>query len=255
MDFNKIVIKFNNDMKKKAYQRYCKELKITLDYLLEKRIVFRLDGWISRSWEYCHLLGKIDNDCKIILDFGGGNSLFSYHLALLGHKVFMLDVDKQSVDIFNENIKKLKLTKRAKGIKFDGLTLPFSDNYFDLITFISVIEHIPFKQRKKIFEELRRVLKPNKNLLMTFDYGKGSRIYGDPIISVRQIYRNIIMTSGLELEGNNFSEPRFAKKKGLPVKVLVVDKTGMDWEVVQYSFGACCLVKRLEPLHKNRQKR
>lgn len=245
MAFNKIVIKFSDDMKKKAYQRYYRELKITLAYLKNKRTTFRLDGWISRSWEYCHLLGKIDSDCKVILDFGGGNSLFSYHLAFLGHKVFMVDIDKQSVDTFNKNVKKLKLTKRAKGIKLDGITLPFSDDYFDLITFISVIEHIPFKQRKKIFEELRRVLKPNKNLLMTFDYGKGARIYGNPITSIRQIYRDIIMTSGLELEGNNFSVPRFDKKKGLPIKVVAVDETGMDWEVIQYSFGACCLVKRL----------
>lgn len=244
MIFNKIATKFSHDMQKKAYQLHYRELMATLYYLQKKKIIFRLDRWITRSWEYCHLLQKVRSDGKVILDFGGGNSIFSYHLALLGYRVFMLDLDRQSVDTFNQNVKKLKLQKMASGVKCDGSNLPFPDNYFDLITLISVVEHIPSGQRKKIFGELRRVLKPKDNLLVTFDYGKGARICGDPITSIRQIYKRIIAASGLALEGNNFSKPRFSKKTGLPVKVLVTDKTGMDWEVIEYSFGACCLVKK-----------
>lgn len=245
MGFNKIVIRFSDDMIKKEYQRCCNELKVTLHYLIQKRIIFRLDKWAWRSWEYCHLLQKINNESKVILDFGGGNSPFSYHLALMGHKIFMVDINKQSVDIFNKNIKKLKLTRKAKGIKLNGSTLPFSSTYFDLIVFVSVIEHIPFHQRKRIFDELKRVLKPNKNLLMTFDYGEGGRVFGDPVTSIKQIYHSIIKLSGLKLEGNNFSAPRFDKKNGLPVKFVIDDENGMDEKVAQFSVGACCLVKKI----------
>jgi ubiquinone/menaquinone biosynthesis C-methylase UbiE len=242
MIFNKIVKKFSDDMVKKEYQRYCNELKFTMGYLIKKRIHFRLDRWTWRSWEYCHLLQKINSESKIIMDFGGGNSLLSYHLALMGRKVFMVDVDKQSIDNFNKNIKKLKLTKVAKGIEFNGRILPFANAYFDLVIFISVIEHIPFHQRKRTFDELRRVLKPNKNLLMTFDYGKGAKVFGDPLTSIKQIYQDIVKLSGLRLEGNHFSPVKFDKKYGLPIKSVIKDENGMDEKVTQFSVGACCLV-------------
>ena len=133
----------------------------------------------------------------------------------------------------------------AKGIKFNGSTLPFSNAYFDLIVFVSVIEHIPFHQRKKIFGELTRVLKPNKNLLMTFDYGKGAKAFGDPITSIKQIYQDIIKLSGLKLEGNRFSPTRFDKKNDLPIKFVINDGSGMDEKITQFSVGACCLVKEI----------
>ena len=51
---------------------------------------------------------------------------------------------------------------------FDALNLPFSDNYFDKVYCIAVLHHIPsIEFRLKVLEEVRRVLKPKGNLILT----------------------------------------------------------------------------------------
>ncbi|MBN1869426.1 MAG: class I SAM-dependent methyltransferase [Candidatus Omnitrophica bacterium] len=244
-NFNKIARRFSDDMVRPEYKQCYKELMKSAEHLYKKGIEFRMDKWAWRSWEYCHLMQKIKRRDKIVMDFGGGNSLFSYHLAFLGHTVFMVDVDASSVDMFNKNIQKIKLSKKARGIRFNGIILPFHDGHFDLITFVSVIEHIPYHQRKGVFGELKRVLKPGKNLLMTFDYGKGGRPFGDSVTTLGGINREIVKLSGLKLKGNPFDRVKFDKKFGPPVKFVIPDESGMDEKVVQLSSGACCLLKEI----------
>jgi SAM-dependent methyltransferase len=51
--------------------------------------------------------------------------------------------------------------------------MPFSDNTFDLVFSICVIEHIPMDQQTLAIGKLYRVLKPGGKLAITFDYVKG----------------------------------------------------------------------------------
>ena len=49
----------------------------------------------------------------------------------------------------------------------DALSLPFSDNTFDKVYFISVLHHIPSEEfRQRCFSEINRVLKPNGQLIL-----------------------------------------------------------------------------------------
>ncbi len=51
---------------------------------------------------------------------------------------------------------------------FDGLKIPFKDNYFDEIYCIAVLHHIPGKVlRQEFLEEARRVLKPGGQLILS----------------------------------------------------------------------------------------
>lgn len=48
---------------------------------------------------------------------------------------------------------------------FDGKKLPLKDNQFDCVTMLAVLEHL--NNRLEILKEIRRVLKPGGNLLIT----------------------------------------------------------------------------------------
>jgi len=81
--------------------------------------------------------------------------------------------DPENIEYFGADISE-KLVEVAKKIypagRFqtaDALSLPFNDNTFDKVYFISVLHHIPSEGfRQKCFSEINRVLKPNGRLIL-----------------------------------------------------------------------------------------
>lgn len=144
-------------------------------YLGRQRFI--LTTWIYRilpylGFDYCRLIEWrfiLENLPKVrklkILDVGSTASLFIYGLAKYG-KTFGID----SRPYFE------KLPKTIKFLQYDVLKMPFSDSCFDVITFISVVEHIglssyggPLHDESdfKAMSELKRVLRPDGMLFMT----------------------------------------------------------------------------------------
>lgn len=144
-------------------------------------------GWFtknaSRIYEYPWLIKQIiEPKGKIILDIGAGITPLPIYLAENGAKIITVDnhklIRKLNEDrsswnewgfldysTINENIKSTN-TEIQKTI--------FSNNYFDYIYSISVIEHIKANIRKEIWKNVSKWIKKNGMLLLTVDLVKGT---------------------------------------------------------------------------------
>ena len=97
-----------------------------------------------------------------ILDIGCGS--YPY---FLNHTIF---VEKIGIDQLlvgkQKNVKNNEITIVNVDIEKDS-QLPFSSNYFDVITMLAVFEHIEPEHLKKVVKEIHRVLKPGGGYILT----------------------------------------------------------------------------------------
>jgi len=124
-----------------------------------------------------------------ILDVGCCYSLLPIHLASLGYEVYGIDVE--TYYYHHRNFKFFKRDVRRTG---------FPDDFFDLITAVSSVEHVgmgfSFSQLKnvragvdldgdkKAVEEMTRILRPGGSIMLTVPFGKwmlreSERIYDE----------------------------------------------------------------------------
>ena len=95
----------------------------------------------------------LNNPKKVrILDFGCGRGSLVNILNAKGYKAFGCDIKAFWLETNTEDSESLRQ------IKFP-YRLPFSDDFFDVVVSISVLEHA--KNPEEIFLEIKRVLKPN----------------------------------------------------------------------------------------------
>ncbi len=101
---------------------------------------------------------------KYVLDLGSGEGRATVVIAQRSVTVVGLDTSKNSL---------LRLLKRGHqniiAVNADAKQLPFPDNFFDLVTSLSMVEHIQFKDVLHIFREVRRVLVPSGRFLVRND--------------------------------------------------------------------------------------
>lgn len=115
---------------------------------------------------------------KKILDFGCGEGFFA-------ELVFGKDKIDVGLDIFSNNRIQEAIEKKIyKTVKlYDGVTIPYPDNYFNTIVSNCVLEHIP--DIKSSLKEIYRVLKPRGFFItsvMTDQWENnlfGTKLFGD----------------------------------------------------------------------------
>lgn len=137
----------------------------------------------DRFIEYPFILEHLPSSPTTILDVGGSGSIFPLILRSLGHTTYMID------------IREYALSYNLFFVKGNMCVSPFKDDFFDLITAVSSIEHIGLKGcygqsedlfgDKKAIKEIYRVLRPNGMFLMTVPFNdtpkitSNHRIYDD----------------------------------------------------------------------------
>jgi SAM-dependent methyltransferase len=129
-----------------------------------------LHQW-NRQWEYPFVLSKIQsclnlNEKNRILDAGSGVTFFPYYIKSKYQScdIYCCDNDKALTRIFQ------KINNREHSVEFscaDLQTLPYEDDWFEIVYCISVLEHTD--NYRDIIDEFYRVIKPKGRLMVTFD--------------------------------------------------------------------------------------
>lgn len=114
-----------------------------------------------------NLIGEIEADTEV-LDIGCGNGLVFPYIFEKGAYYVGVDIAENLVEIAQERYFEQIENGRAKFIVGDATDLPVKDNEFDFIISFAVLHHIPSEElRKKFFDEIQRVLRPNGKVKIT----------------------------------------------------------------------------------------
>lgn len=121
--------------------------------------VDRLDAgygqWILRATEY--LAQTYELRGRRVLDLGCGMGELVVRLRSYGWEAFGLDLDSDALHV--GRILALENGDSSSFVCSSGVTLPFPDRFFDLITLFSVLEHVDDETLSRLATEVRRVLR------------------------------------------------------------------------------------------------
>lgn len=125
-----------------------------------------------RLWEYCSLLQRLPElgDKTRFLDVGGAGAALAYALAERGHQGVAVDLNGELVATCANVAGKRNLPLEAK-VCDATQDLSAAGEGFDLVTLVSVLEHIPEPEWGKVFSNCAQVMRPGGWLYLTFDYG------------------------------------------------------------------------------------
>jgi SAM-dependent methyltransferase len=128
----------------------------------------------SKQWEYPYVVNVINAHAQKrlkIADVGGGRGVLSWYLARKGHDVIVYDIDFQWDSGGDPDIQQRFIVfARDNGFcaEFGSVfNIPAEDETFDVVTSISVVEHILWNEYA--LKEMLRVLKPGGKLILTYN--------------------------------------------------------------------------------------
>ncbi len=130
--------------------------KLVEDWLKKERVGAKLvEDFQRRAGE---LLGKR------MLELGFGSGLHIPAFARAGAEMYGLEVNKVLLAIAEENMRLRGISADLRS--YDGLHMPYPDNYFDYIFATSVLEHVSDVQA--VILETDRILKPGGKIYLSF---------------------------------------------------------------------------------------
>lgn len=163
----------------KIFSRTFKSYKLNSDMILISNQL-----WMIRDWEYpwAILNSELSKETKI-LDVGSGWSLFPLYLSTISNHVISIDINEKQMEEYSPFLANL-LGKTVQYEVGNACNLRYSDNSFDYVYCISVLEHLEEENkngervnyhRKKLdriaIREFLRVIKPAGKVILTLDYG------------------------------------------------------------------------------------
>gem|GEM_PF-2462605 len=141
------------------------------NFILYSNVCF----WAIRKREYGFItnwfieLEKQLDGTKTVLDVGCGVVPLCNWISSRGHAVTAIDPLKEDINFLIDNNLNAFYGSNVEYLNVRAENLPFKDASFDIVTFVSCLEHIaPGNDRISLFE-IARVLKPGGYLLITFD--------------------------------------------------------------------------------------
>lgn len=125
----------------------------------------------------------IDNHLGKVLDVGCGTGKLVQFLNDAGFSAVGCDLHEEAIKIAKQK------SEKSTFVKASATKLPFKKNSFDLLTSISLVEHLTQKEIKMFLSEAYRIVRPNGyiflvtpnfNSPMRFLFGKKWFGYSDP---------------------------------------------------------------------------
>lgn len=112
-----------------------------------------------------------------VLDIGSPKLLSVYLADRVGAEVYATDIESY----FMGKMERVRHLRRLPPERYhlqveDGRKLSFPEAFFDRVYAISVVEHIPDEGDTACIQEMRRVLKPGGQCLITVPFSPASRI-------------------------------------------------------------------------------
>ena len=144
-------------------------------------IILRLYPWLAgkifdfqiteRILEYPFCHEEVKEGTGNLLDVGSGSSLLPFELTSKGYNVWSLDLHNGYCSFINDS----NLTIVQQDIRNTN----FPDNFFDIVTAISTIEHVGLGNKNSELQgdrdavrEIKRILKTSGKFLITMPFGK-----------------------------------------------------------------------------------
>lgn len=180
---------------------------------------------IEYPWAANHM--RLEPGVKI-LDIGSASyNLLPLLLASDGYLVYATDIDPR--------LERLKAVSPGDNLvieKADATALPYQDAFFDRVSAISTIEHIPDDGDSLAIRQIARVLKPGGRLVITVPFNNNYRetfvqkdVYsqgytGEPIFYQRHydpatIHSRLVEPSGLNLVDIEYFGERYLRFESL----------------------------------------
>jgi len=185
-----------------------------------------------RVWEY----SRVFDICGVrsgthVLDCGGGSSPLDFYMAKIG--AYVSTVDLQADLIENTRQVASKMGWDIDATLMDLTALDYDDKTFDVVTSISVLEHMSDELKVKGIKEMARVLKPMGIMGITFDFGMSIGPEHTPISSPVEIRELFVEPSGLALYGD-----------GKLHTTRCIETTVTEFQYQKFSFWGGVLLER-----------
>jgi len=133
-------------------------------------------------------------------DVGGGNGTDAIPFAHLSDSSFLLETNKEALEIARDTSAKLGLKSKMVFVRCSALNLPFKNEVFNLVSSFSVLDNVPGKKSHQLaIEEMARV---------TCNLGYVVVTVPNKLFIVGDITRRII-----QFMGNPHMERHFAPKE------------------------------------------
>ena len=149
-----------------------------------------------------------------LLDIGSDNSIFPLFIGSKGCEVWATDIDHRVLKL-RHGASKLGINDFHAEIQ-DATSLRYSDNFFDRVSAISTLEHIPNDGDSEAMKEIHRVMKEGGIAVVTVPYGhfekEREKIIGhfQRVYNEKTVYQRLIDVSSLNLKKvEYFGETRY----------------------------------------------
>ena len=99
----------------------------------------------------------------VVLDIGCGRGDITIHIGTKAKMSIGIDYSKDGISLAKKAKSSFpqEVQKKIKFFEMNATQLKFTDNYFDKVVAIDVLEHLNKQEVKRMMKEVKRVLKPN----------------------------------------------------------------------------------------------
>lgn len=190
------------------------------DYYIDSDAEWRRLGALDKSSNIINLCKELDIEKALEIGAGDGGVLQQLSLRGFANELYGIEISKSGVD----TIKNKKINRLIRCDLYDGYTIPYQDNEFDLAILSHVVEHLEYP--RQVLYEAKRVakyvlvevpLEDNVRLSKNFVNDKVGHIN---FYSPKTI-RRLLQTCGMEVIDQKVSVPSkevhmfFNKFKGM----------------------------------------